>query len=97
MVVIVCGLVSLASQPSDELKKKHRDFRGQGLNGKLLMGGRFTDLDGSLTIWKAESMEEVEKLASLDPYRVARLATFKLRQWNLTWDFTEDPPLQPSQ
>ena len=96
--MIVCELVSLSSQPSDELKKKHRDFlRGQGLNGKLLMGGRFTDLEGSLMVWKAESVEEVEKLASQDPYCVAGVATFNLRQWNLTWDFTEDPPLQPSQ
>ena len=96
LCMIVCELVSFYEQPSQELLKKHRNFlKNKGEEGKLLMAGRFSDGTGSLLIWKSDKLDEIKRIAMSDPYYLEGLTSFILKPWNLTWDFTENPPLQP--
>ena len=94
--MIICQLVSFAEQPSKELMKRHRRFlNGQGEQKKLLMAGRFADKTGSLMLWQVGSVKEARDIALQDPYFRNEITTFILKEWNLTWDFTIGPPLQP--
>ncbi|MEM0118007.1 MAG: YciI family protein [Conexivisphaerales archaeon] len=96
--MIVCQFVSFMEQPTEELMKKHRAFlREKGKKGELMLAGRFYDKTGSLMVWRANSVEEARRIASEDPYYVNGITTFILKRWNLTWDFTENPPVQPDE
>ncbi|WP_312109769.1 YciI family protein [Brevibacillus reuszeri] len=50
--------------------------------GKVLMAGPFTDKQGGLVIYKAESQEEARKLAEADPVIVEGARTLELREWS---------------
>ncbi|MGZ0051816.1 YciI family protein [Brevibacillus gelatini] len=50
--------------------------------GKVVMAGPFTDKQGGMVIYKAESLEEARKLAEGDPVVVEGARTLELREWN---------------
>lgn len=50
--------------------------------GKVVMAGPFTDKQGGMVIYKAESLEEACKLAEGDPVIVEGARTLELREWN---------------
>ena len=49
---------------------------------KVFMAGPFTDKQGGLGIYKAESLEEARKLAEADPVVVEGARTLELREWS---------------
>ncbi|KZE48567.1 hypothetical protein AV540_16730 [Brevibacillus parabrevis] len=49
---------------------------------KVLMAGPFTDKQGGLVIYKAESLEEARTLAEADPVVVEGARTLELREWS---------------
>ena len=94
--MIICEIVSFSEQPSDEVKKLHRQFlREQSEMRKLVMAGRFADKTGSLMLWRVGSVKEAREIAMRDPYFRNEVTTFILKEWGVTWDFTATPPVQP--
>ncbi|MGN7469360.1 YciI family protein [Brevibacillus sp. SAFN-007a] len=49
---------------------------------KVFMAGPFTDKQGGMVIYKAESLEEARKLAEGDPVVAEGARTLELREWN---------------
>lgn len=54
-------------------------------DGKLLLGGAFTDpVDSSASVFKAETKEDVEKFVADDPYVKQGIVTqWKIREWSV--------------
>ncbi|GIO07316.1 hypothetical protein J31TS6_33440 [Brevibacillus reuszeri] len=50
--------------------------------GIVFMAGPFTDKQGGLVIYKAESLEEARKFAEADPVIVEGARTLELREWS---------------
>jgi uncharacterized protein len=51
--------------------------------GKLFARGPFTDGSGGLVIYKSESMKEVRKLATQDPYVNEGARELELHEWQM--------------
>jgi len=79
--------VVLSELKADREKLSH--FRGSHLSymsrlkreGKLKMAGRFTDGSGGMYILVANSLEEANSLAKMDPYHANGLRTYVIREW----------------
>jgi uncharacterized protein YciI len=52
------------------------------LKGQVMMAGPFTDKQGGMVIYKADSYEEAKRLAEADPVIVEGARTLELREWN---------------
>lgn len=70
-----------------ELNAKVRPAHLEYLNelykkGKVFMAGPFTDKQGGLVLYKAESLEEARKLAEADPVVIEGARTLELREWS---------------
>jgi uncharacterized protein len=50
--------------------------------GKVVMAGPFTDKQGGMVIYKAESLEEARRLAEADPVVTEGARTLELREWS---------------
>lgn len=50
--------------------------------GKVVMAGPFTDKQGGMVIYKADSLEEAKQLAEADPAVTEGARTLQLREWN---------------
>lgn len=50
--------------------------------GKVVMAGPFTDKEGGMVIYRADSYEEAKKLAKEDPVVIEKARTLELREWN---------------
>lgn len=50
--------------------------------GKVAMAGPFTDKQGGMVIYKADSLEEAEQLAKNDPVVAEGARTVQVREWN---------------
>ncbi|MFC0472789.1 YciI family protein [Halalkalibacter kiskunsagensis] len=51
--------------------------------GKVHAKGPFTDGEGGLVIYKADSYEEAKILAEQDPYIVQGVRSLKLHEWGM--------------
>lgn len=89
-------LVSYITQPNDEFKAQHRRFlKGQVEQNRLVMAGRYDQGNGSMMIWRFDSLKEARDTLVQDPYFRNGLTTFVLKEWGLIWNLTVDPPLVP--
>ncbi|MFY0543185.1 YciI family protein [Brevibacillus sp. H7] len=52
------------------------------LEGKVVMAGPFTDKQGGMVIYKADSLEEAKQLAEADPAVAEGARTLQLREWS---------------
>ena len=68
-------------------------LRESGQKGKLLMAGRFADLEGALILWRVDSVKEARGIAEKDPYVIEGLLTYDLREWPAIFDYTRTPPI----
>lgn len=50
--------------------------------GKVFMAGPFTDKQGGLVIYKADSLEAARALAEADPVVAQGARTLELREWS---------------
>jgi hypothetical protein len=50
-------------------------------DSRIFAKGRFADGSGSLVIYKANSLEEAQKLASNDPYIIHRARGLEIHEW----------------
>jgi uncharacterized protein YciI len=50
--------------------------------GKVVMAGPFTDKRGGMVIYRADTMEEAQRLAEADPAVSEGARTLELREWN---------------
>ncbi|GAA4718921.1 YciI family protein [Brevibacillus fulvus] len=50
--------------------------------GKVVMAGPFTDKQGGMVIYKADSMAEAQALAEADPVVKEGARTLELREWS---------------
>ena len=94
--MMVFQFVSYVTQPTDEFKVQHRRFlKGQVEHDRLVMAGRYDGGNGSLMLWRFDSLKEAKETLTQDPYFKNGFTTFVLKEWNLLWDLTTDPPLIP--
>jgi uncharacterized protein len=71
-------------------KKEHVEFLEQmATAGKIALRGRFIDGTGGLTIFKAETLEEAQRMAEDDPYVRSGARKLELHEWNMTPKFDE--------
>jgi len=50
--------------------------------GKVVMAGPFTDKRGGMVIYKADTLEEAQRLAEADPAVTEGARTLELREWS---------------
>jgi len=70
---------------------KSREYRPQHLayldkmreEGRIFANGKFADGTGGLVIYKAESLEEAQKLAENDPFIIHQARTYELHEWDI--------------
>ena len=94
--MMVAQFVSYVTQPPDDVKKQHRLFLKEQVDRKrLVMAGRYADKNGSLMLWRVNSLAEAQEMLMEEPYFKNGFATFVLKEWTLTWDLTANPPLMP--
>jgi hypothetical protein len=67
------------------LRPAHRQYVTQLLaDGRLVVGGLFTDGSGALFIYEAASLAAAEELVADDPYRVGgAFASYTLSPWDI--------------
>ncbi len=71
------------AEKSRKLRPEHLDFLGQKeKEGKIFARGRFVDGSGGLVIYKAESLEEVEKITAADPYVTSGARGLEIHEWD---------------
>lgn len=78
--------VAVLTIVDQELNAKVRPAHLSYLNdlykqGKVVMAGPFTDKQGGMVIYKAESPEEARRLAEADPVVKEGARTLELREW----------------
>jgi len=87
-------ILEYPTPPSPELRTRHQSYvREQAQNGRLVLAGRFTDISGGLIIWKVNSREEAETIATHDPY-AQNYATYQLKEWSYVPEFDHTTRLQ---
>ncbi|MDA5110693.1 YciI family protein [Brevibacillus thermoruber] len=79
--------VAVLTIVDQELNAKVRPAHLSYLNdlykqGKVVMAGPFTDKQGGMVIYKAESPEEARRLAEADPVVKEGARTLELREWS---------------
>jgi uncharacterized protein len=79
--------VAVLTIVDQELNAKVRPAHLSYLNdlykqGKVVMAGPFTDKQGGMVIYKAESPEEARRLAEADPVIKEGARTLELREWS---------------
>jgi uncharacterized protein YciI len=66
-----------------KIRPAHLEYLNQlFLEEKVVMAGPFTDKQGGMVIYKADTMEEAEQLAKADPVVAQGARTLQLREWN---------------
>ena len=67
------------------LRPAHREYMSQLLaEGKLVVGGPFTDGSGALFIYETESVAAAEAIVAADPYQVGgAFASYQLKPWEI--------------
>ena len=78
------------------LRSAHREYMTQlRAEGRLVVGGPFTDGSGALFIYETESLAAAEQIVAADPYRVGgAYASYQLSPWEIV---KANPALIPAQ
>jgi uncharacterized protein YciI len=79
--------------------EKNRSYRDQHVDfliqrekeGKIFARGRFTEGEGGLVIYTAETFDEALKIAESDPYVALGARTLELYEWNMRIPEKSDP------
>lgn len=88
--MLVVEFLTYAKPPTAEIRQRHQQMlRSRGSEGKLLMSGKFMDETGGLVIWRVESAGDAEKFARDDPFFKEGFATFVLKEWSPSMDYTK--------
>jgi len=67
---------------SEPFREAHHDFMARlKKEGKLVMGGKFTDGGGGCYIVKADNLTEARALADSDPYHKNGARSYTIREW----------------
>ena len=61
--------------------------------GNFSWRGDSPTLKGSLILWRVGSVEEARGIAEKDPYVIAGLLTYDLREWPAGFDYTKTPSI----
>ena len=65
-------------------REKHVDFlTRKEKEGAIFARGRFTDGEGGMVVYMAESYSDALKLAESDPYVALGARTLELFEWNM--------------
>lgn len=82
--VILLSAVAEA-ETSREIVRDHVAFlRKLNTEGKLIMCGPFTSVDGGMIIIRSSSMKEATSIAKNDPFVRAGVRQFEVRSWELS-------------
>jgi uncharacterized protein len=72
------------TEKNTQYRQQHVDFlTAKEKDGKIFARGRFTDGEGGLVIYIAESSEEALKLAESDPYVASGARFLELHEWDM--------------
>jgi len=76
------------------LRPAHREYMTQlRADGRLVLGGPFTDGSGALFVYETESLATAEEIVAADPYKAGgALASYTLSPWEI---IKADPALIP--
>ena len=67
-----------------KFRQQHVDFLTRNeKEGKIFARGRFTEGEGGLVIYMAESREEATRLAQSDPYIASGARSLDLYEWDM--------------
>jgi uncharacterized protein len=65
-------------------RQQHMDFLvAQEKEGKIFARGRFTDGEGGLVIYMADSLEKAREIAASDPLVSSGARTLELHEWDM--------------
>lgn len=82
-MLYVANLPIVDQELNAKVRPAHLDYINElFLKGQVVMAGPFTDKQGGLVIYKADSFEEAKRLAEADPVIVEKARTLELREWN---------------
>lgn len=82
-MLYVAFLPNIDQEKNTQIRPAHLEYINDLYQrGKVFMAGPFTDKQGGLVIYKADSMEEARHLAEADPVVVEGARTLELREWN---------------
>jgi uncharacterized protein len=82
-MLYVAFLPIIDQEKNTKVRPAHLDYINDLYKqGKCFMAGPFTDKQGGLVIYKADSLEEARKLAEADPVVVEGARTLELREWS---------------
>ncbi len=71
-------------EKNTKFRQQHVDFLTEKeKEGKIFARGRFTDGEGGLVIYMAESTEEALQLAKSDPYVVSGARDLEVHEWDM--------------
>ena len=71
-------------EKNTKFRQQHVDFLTEKeKEGKIFARGRFTEGEGGLVIYVAESREEATKLAQSDPYFASGARSLDLYEWDM--------------
>ena len=95
--MLFCEILELATKPSEDLRQRHIEYlKRQGTRGNLVLAGRFSDVSGGLLVWNVSAIKRAEQLARNDPYVTSKIATFVLKNWLLSFNYTSSLPTAPA-
>lgn len=73
------------TQVSRRIVRDHIDFlRRLDAEGKLIMCGPFTSMNGGMIIIRSDNMEEAIEIAKKDPFVQSGARNFEVRSWELS-------------
>ncbi len=71
-------------EKSQRLRPQHLEFLAQReKEGKIFVRGRFVDGAGGLVIYKADSLEEAQRIAGSDPLVSSGARGLELHEWEM--------------
>jgi uncharacterized protein len=67
------------------LRPAHREYMSKlRADGRLVLGGPFTDGSGALFVYETESLATAEEIVAADPYKVGgAFASYTLSPWEI--------------
>lgn len=83
-----------ATEKVVSLRPAHREYMARlRADGRLVVGGPFTDGSGALFVYETESLATAEEIVAADPYKVGgAFASYTLSPWEI---IKADPSLIP--
>lgn len=77
-------LPMLDEEKSIQYRPEHLEYLQQKQEeGHIFAKGRFVDGAGGLVIYKAESLEEAEKMVQEDPYVQTGARRYEIHEWEM--------------